>query len=144
MNSYTTRLLRISGDFAENIDDLVAINVDRATQLNCIFRHCLLSRIPRYRLEFSNAFFNARLSVQKTGRSRSSTTCSSRLYVAGPFCHCLCEYLQMSGKRRNGCRRFLRVDSSFFLMLHEFLYHPTHRDENAIGDGRPSFSKCSL
>jgi hypothetical protein len=50
----------------------------------------------------------------------------------------------MSGKRRNGCRRFLRVDSSFFLMLHEFLYHPTHRDENAIGDGRPSFSKCSL
>jgi hypothetical protein len=34
----------------------------------------------------------------------------------------------MSGKRRNRWRTLLRVVSSIFLMLHEFLYHPTHCD----------------
>lgn len=63
VSSYTTRLLRISGDFGENIDDLVAINVDRAAQPDCISRHCLLGRMPGYRFELSNTLFNARLCV---------------------------------------------------------------------------------
>jgi len=128
VNSYTTRLQRISGDFREPIDDLIALNVDWAAQHNCIFRHCLLGRVPRYRLELSNALLNARLSVQKTGRPWFPTTYDSCLKVAGPFGHRLCELLQMSGKRRNRWRTLLRVVSSIFLMLHEFLYHPTHCD----------------
>ena len=63
INSYPTRLLRISSYFGENIDDLVAINVDRAAQPDCISRHCFLGRIPGYRFELSNTLFNARLSV---------------------------------------------------------------------------------
>ncbi len=63
INSYTAWLLRISSDFGENIDDLVAINVDRAAPLGCIVRDCLLGRIPGYRFEFSNSLLNARLSV---------------------------------------------------------------------------------